>query len=241
MDKSEIIQNALQKLAHLKRTAYIPKTVEQAHTFSAESKFGGFPYLRNVFDWPVCPGCNKNMQLFVQLDMSRLPERASTSLLQLFYCTSEEPQCEIDQEAWSPFGESTVCRKIQVEGDSAKHMPLMDEIYPERKIVGWEAKDDYPNWEELNDMGIDMDEEHMDLLYENEIGTPLAGDKLFGWPYWVQGVEYPKDPKTGSTMQLLFQIDSEVNLPFMFGDSGAGHITQSPDNDEVLAFGWACC
>lgn len=69
---------------------------------------------------------------------------------------------------------------------------------------------------------------------------PIAKDKLYGWPYWIQSVEYPFDRKTESQMQLLFQFDSEDNLPYMFGDAGIGHLTQSPDNDKELGFGWAC-
>jgi hypothetical protein len=41
-------------------------------------------------------------------------------------------------------------------------------------------------------------------------------------------------------MHLLFQIDSEDNLPYMFGDAGCGHITQCPKHPHRLAFGWAC-
>jgi len=38
----------------------------------------------------------------------------------------------------------------------------------------------------------------------------------------------------------LFQLASENNLPYMFGDAGIGHLTQSPENKEELGFGWAC-
>jgi len=41
-------------------------------------------------------------------------------------------------------------------------------------------------------------------------------------------------------MELLFQIGGSENIPYMFGDAGIGHITQSPDNENELAFGWAC-
>jgi hypothetical protein len=39
----------------------------------------------------------------------------------------------------------------------------------------------------------------------------------------------------------VFQVDSEDSIPFMFGDTGCGHITQCPEHQEVVAFGWACC
>jgi hypothetical protein len=41
-------------------------------------------------------------------------------------------------------------------------------------------------------------------------------------------------------MQLVFQLDSMMNLPYMFGDSGMGRITQCKEHKEVPAFGWAC-
>jgi hypothetical protein len=41
-------------------------------------------------------------------------------------------------------------------------------------------------------------------------------------------------------MQMVFQINSEGNLPYMFGDSGRGHITQCPQHKDELAFAWAC-
>lgn len=47
-------------------------------------------------------------------------------------------------------------------------------------------------------------------------------------------------PECGSEMQMVFQIDSCKTLPHMFGDAGAGHITQCPEHRTVMAFRWAC-
>jgi hypothetical protein len=66
------------------------------------------------------------------------------------------------------------------------------------------------------------------------------GDKLASWPAWIQNVEYPNCPRCARRMAHLFQVDSEHNVPFMFGDAGCGHITQCPEHKEVVAFGWAC-
>ena len=66
------------------------------------------------------------------------------------------------------------------------------------------------------------------------------GDKLAGYPHWVQGVEYPNCPECNRRMELAFQLDSEDHLPFMFGDVGCGPITQCPEHKEVVTFGWAC-
>lgn len=54
--------------------------------------------------------------------------------------------------------------------------------------------------------------------------------KLFG------GSKAPKS----TAPELLFQVDSDVHIPFMFGDAGIGHITQNPDDANEVAFAWAC-
>jgi uncharacterized protein YwqG len=68
------------------------------------------------------------------------------------------------------------------------------------------------------------------------------GDKLAGYADWVQGVEYPCCNKDGcgKAMQLVFQIDSDHNVPFTFGDNGCGHVTQCPEHKDVVTFAWAC-
>lgn len=241
-DIEDEFSKAIQILKKYKRTAYIPQTVASTNTFSTESKIGGYPYLRNEQDWPICPNCSKNMQLFLQLDLSTLPEKKETGLIQMFYCTSEEPQCEDDLETWSPFSTGVVCRKIEVAGESAAIVPNLGEVYPEKSVASWKAKDDYPHFEEYQNLGIvlKLEDDIYELMEQREIGLPILGDKLVGWPYWVQSEEYAADRITGNSMQLLFQFDSEDNLPILFGDSGIGHLMQSPDNNEELAFGWAC-
>ncbi len=39
---------------------------------------------------------------------------------------------------------------------------------------------------------------------------------------------------------MLFQMNSEQTLPWMFGDVGIGHVTQCPTHPTEVAFGWAC-
>jgi uncharacterized protein YwqG len=57
----------------------------------------------------------------------------------------------------------------------------------------------------------------------------------------LQGVAYPNCPRCNTRMQFLFQIDSEQNIPYMFGDCGVCHLTICPTHRDVLAFGWSCC
>jgi hypothetical protein len=70
--------------------------------------------------------------------------------------------------------------------------------------------------------------------------NPRPGDKLGGWPRWIQFPERPSCALCGAAMDCLFQVDSEDNVPYMFGDMGCGHITQCPTHRDVVTFGWAC-
>ncbi len=238
----EEFSKTIEILNQYKKTAYIPVTQNFKSEFSTNSKFGGFPYLRNENDWPICPNCSKNMQLFLQLNLEDLPIQKESGLIQLFYCTNEEPHCESDLEAFFPFSKATECRKIKIEEKSVEIIPLIDEIYEEKQIINWLPKDDYPHFEEFESLGLNLEieDEIYDLMEERQIGLTIQDDKLFGWPYWVQSEEYPTDRKSGTTMTLIFQLASEDHLPYMFGDAGIGHLTQSPDDSNELGFGWAC-
>lgn len=227
------LDQILEKIKPHRRDAFMPNTVETTGEHNAEDKFGGLPYLRNAEDWPRCSNCNKHMQLFVQLDLSRLPQQKGKGLAQFFYCTTMSPQCEVDCEAWFPNTTSTKARLIEVNGPSATVTPEIDEVFAEQRIAGWERRDDYPNSEELGELGIELDDDEQDLYLESDY--PLAGDKLFGWPHWIQGVEYHLDDSS-----LFVQIDSECHVPFMFGDCGCAHLTRSNDDPAEMAFGWAC-
>lgn len=242
LDTEAKFKKLMEALEKHKRKAYLPTTKVVTPRFSSKSKIGGLPYLRNTEDWPVCPNCKKHMQLFLQLNMSEIPEKKATGLVQLFYCTNTDPHCELYSEAFFPFAESVVCRKIDVNGESASIEPNIENMFEERQISEWEVKDDYPHFEEYEQLGIDIDLDYdiYDLIEERKVGLTLDGDKLFGWPSWAQSVEYPYDRQTEKQMELLFQLDSEINLPYMFGDAGIAHLTQSPDNESELAFAWAC-
>ncbi|MBD1809388.1 DUF1963 domain-containing protein [Microcoleus sp. FACHB-SPT15] len=77
------------------------------------------------------------------------------------------------------------------------------------------------------------------FLFENNI--TVTGDKLGGWPEWVQYPEYPDCPTCHQPMKpFVFQIDSEDNLPYMWGDVGVGYLIQCSNHKEQLAFLWQC-
>lgn len=226
-----------------KRLAWFPKTIEQKSD-SISSKFSGVPALLKDEDWPCCGNCKEPMQLFLQLNPQDLPESERDTfgegLLQVFYCTNWDKECEVDCEAFFPFSKSTLVRVINYDAETVSSNiknPVKD-AFPEKEIVGWVSKEDFPNWEELKNLGCTLSDEQSDLLCDLEYPQPK--DKLLGWPYWVQGVEYPKCPECEKPMKLVFQIDSEDNLPYMFGDVGCSHITQCELHQDKLAIAWAC-
>ena len=236
------LDQVLAKLNSLMKPTWLPD-VRDGDTDLTGSKFSGLPWLSESEDWPCCPNCNQPMQLFVQLNLAQLPSLPDkcpqTGLVQLFYCTSSEPLCECDCEAYFPGAESVFARLVQPTeaGQSLRSSPVVDS-FPPKHVIGWAKKDDYPNGEEMQEHGVNLTNAEFEAL--DELQLPIGGEKLMGWPAWVQGLEYPDCPNCGTRMHFLFQIDSESNIPYMFGDVGCGHITQCPQHPEQLAFGWAC-
>lgn len=238
--------SVLEKLQTYPRKAWIPKTEDQDGELTA-SKFSGKPWLNETESWPKCGNCGKEMQLFVQLNLDMLPPEVGQEyghgLLQMFYCTSSEPLCEDDAEAYFPFSKSTLLRVVNPEDGKAAaaiEIPVgvIPDYFPAKTITGWAKTEDYPGIEESHELEIELsDDDWEDLVEEN---YPLSGDKLAGWPDWVQGVEYPNCPVCHQPMRLVFQVDSNDHLPFLFGDAGCGHITQCKTHLDQVAFGWAC-
>ena len=67
---------------------------------------------------------------------------------------------------------------------------------------------------------------------------PIEGDKLVGWPFWEQNIEYPNCPICGEKMELVFQLYSEGNSPFIGCRTAHSHITQCQNHKHQLAFSW---
>jgi uncharacterized protein YwqG len=230
------------RLAPFRRGTWIPEVVDGAGPPDA-SRLGGAPWLRPGETWPACPNCGRPMHLFVQLNARDLPPAGAQALegglMQFFYCIREDPTCEQECDGWAPFARNTLLRLIPRDDLGGGAMASADvEAFPPKRITGWTEAIDYPHCEDAEDRGLQLSDEETDAL--DDCARPHAGEKLLGWPYWVQGIEYPDCPECGTRMHLLFQIDSERHLPYMFGDSGVGHVTQCPRHRNRLAFGWAC-
>ncbi len=234
------LSGTLSKIADTRRIAFVPEVVD-GNGDSHASRFSGRAWLRSGESWPVCSNCNKPLQLFLQLNLGNLASNGGYPLhegyVQMFYCTSSAPLCEVDCEAYFPFSKSTLLRVIPAD-EAVVDTSAPDGAFPAKAIDGWKSVDDYPSWDELEELGVELSDDEFEALAEE---YPLRGEKLFGWPMWIQGPEYPTCPECQTPMNLLFQIDSDESLPDMFGDSGCGHITYCSKHPTVLTFGWACC
>jgi uncharacterized protein YwqG len=222
------------------RTAYLPAT--EPAEIGRSSGFGGRAHLPEGVEHPVCPNCAQPMPLLAQLALSELPDDArpeGSGLLQVFYCSQapvgSDMPCDVDLEGWAAFSKAH-CVRLVPDGPGQPSPAGIP--HPDRRVVGWSPIQDYPNGEELRDLGLAISDSVWDALGEADI--PRSGEKLGGWPNWIQGVEYPNCPECGNTMGLVLQIDSDQNVPVMFGDMGIGHVTQCKAHPRVLAFAWAC-
>ena len=261
MQTPEIIKKLGPWLAKHRRPAWKP-VVEANDGPPTASKFSGTPWIGEGAPWPACGNCQKPLQPFLQLDLGALPEELGqafgTGMLQLFYCIRDDCQ---GVGGWEPFADDlSRVRVVHPKGSPRKGgIPDTDPRFPAKRIVGWERFLDLPKPDEHEALGLKyvydhkagtvrLECEELVLFLDNitdsglaeHIGNSELGDKLAGWPAWIQSVEYPNCPRCGKRMTYVFQVDSEDNIPFMFGDVGCGHITQCPNHKDVVAFGWAC-
>lgn len=229
-----------QILEKKRRSAFIPIT-DNVDGKPTDSKFGGTPYLLGGEDWPCCTHCGLPLQLFLQLNVANLPDLVQQAMnllsgvIQLFYCDDDD--CVNECESFEPY---SICHFVRLVRDvsQATNKPTSrpSDPYPVERIIEWEEVEDYPSPDELVEEGLVVNEELEEFLVTSQ--KPELGDKLWGWPFWIQEVSYPSCKECAQPMRLLFQFDSEDHLPVMFGDSGVAHLTQCPVHPHVLAFGW---
>lgn len=235
----------LDKITAYKRKTWMPLVEEDAPDEALASKIGGAPYLPPGETHPLCANCQEPLSLFLQLNPESLPEDNDLDLepdqlIQLFYCTNQHPHCETECQAWQPFAKSVLARAVVLPTTSVT-LPAtkLTRQFPVRLFSDWVVHEDFPDWHEMQLGAAGLSEQEVEALEKLETAVPKAADKLGGWPYWVQSVEYPSCPACKIQMQMIFQLDSQHHLPYMFGDSGIAHLHQCRLHKNVLAFGWA--
>jgi hypothetical protein len=164
--------------------------------------------------------------------------------VQLFYCTTE---CEVECEAFNPGARSVVARWFVPAGTPAAigSAPGGDRSYgyQPRVLERWEVcPAEFAAYGEelpLDEAERELIDERYEELRDSENRCHL-GDKLGGWPRWIQDPSYPPCPVCRTRMNYLLQLDSNGLCGHQFGDLGAGHLFQCPRHPEQVAFNWAC-
>jgi uncharacterized protein YwqG len=261
MDSHHIAKRLEPWLAKHRRPAWKP-IVELGDGPPTASKFSGMPWIGADDAWPNCGHCGQALQLFLQLNLHALPAELGrpfgSGLLQLFYCCRR--QCQ-GNGGWEPFGDDlSRVRIVHPKGAGLpSRVPDRDGYFAAKRITGWTRFTDLPKPCEHGELGLtytynDKDGTvklqcaEFDVAFEAMRSDDLAetiansqlGDKLAGWPAWIQNVAYPQCPRCGRRMAHVFQVDSAHGVPFVFGDAGCGHITQCLEHKAVVAFGWSC-
>ena len=267
MEVTQIAQVFAPWRTKYRRPTWIPIVLDGDGAIT-DSKFSGMPYLPEDESIPVCGCCGKTLQLFLQLNLDQTPRelhgKFGEGLIQVVYCTDED--CEYDGSnelgyIWEAFSNRHFLRLINNDPNISNPAQIPEKYFPAKQIIGWENHDDFPDpyeWEEK--YGINMQCDFGDVFearvicpefeltfsstelnFKKHIGLAIGADKLSGYPHWVQDPRYPSCPKCQATMEFIFQIDSEQDLPYMFGDMGVALITQCPEHKDILALSWDGC
>ena len=238
-----LYKEAQKAMAHLARVCYVPRVMAGPGNANS-SHFCGNAALKPGEAWPACGYCKEPMELFVQLTDKGLPPHSGLPFgegtLQVFYCVNDG--CDGGPDSWNGFGQNQLTRVLARGTEVVEGARPPSCTFPTKVIVGWDAQTDYPNWEESETLGVKLDDPQSDAFYHHDDEVlPVTGEKLLGWPAWVQGVEYLDCPVCGERMKYIFQIDSERNIPYMFGDVGCGHASICLKHPDRGGFQWACC
>ena len=202
------------------------------------SKFCGKPALLKNEEWPFCQNCNVPMLLFVQLSLKELPKdfdyNIGQGIFQYFNCPDF-------------YCGKTILRIVEYPDFEINHNIEVPEteygFFQPKLIIGWEKmKTEYSDiTEQFKTLGIDLTKEELDALnkYSEELNTesPSSGDKLggYGTSYYEEETECSICQKK---MRLIFQIESEENIPYSYSDAGTAYIYQCPEHKKELLFSY---
>jgi hypothetical protein len=248
-----------------RRDTWLPR-LKKGDGPATASKFAGTPWLAEGEPWPACRVCHRAMDLFLQLNLGKLPRalggRFGAGLLQVFYCRHTSSPGDCPGEGYEAFANCQLARVVHPPPRARRKPPVPKEArgFKPRMIVGWTRKDDYPDPSEFEEQGLKI---HYDfkgklqwarcpeLGFVSEklplgeeglaeaVSTADGHDKLWSWPGWIHHPGYPKCPRCSGRMGFVYQLTGD-HLPFMFGDVGIGYVTQCPKHPDVVAFTWQC-
>src|SRR5262249_48394183 len=143
--------------------------------------------------------------------------------------------------AYEPFSSTVLGRVVRPTGACQEMTPLdFRPRFSPREVIGWEPIDDYPVWDEYEELGVQQEGARGSGISHDEFVRMYpcyGGDKLGGWPeWWCQSPSYPACIRCGRRMRLLFQVGACDNLTLVIGRASPGLLTQCPEHREIVTF-----
>ena len=199
------------KLKPYARDSFKPRTRSGAGE-PRGSRFGGDPWLAQGESWPMHG--EVPAQFLFQIDLEQLPTDVGRGLLRVFL----RPE-----GGFRP--DDTTC--LHTTADEGA-VVAGSEPLPARRITGFnKPKSDLPGEEARGLVTLDPAEvEHLRSM-------AAAGDKVGGWPHWIQDEEYPK-----GFGRFVLQVDTGGALAFSYADSGIGVLLQHDDDPTRFRMVW---
>ncbi|MBX3465999.1 MAG: ankyrin repeat domain-containing protein [Planctomycetes bacterium] len=198
--RKDLLKALKAKLKKEARKAVRPLT-EVGDGAPTASKFGGAPLLTAAPPRPVGRGGGAPLRLLVQVDLREHPEakERQPALLQVFFDPDGPPH--------------GVARLIDPEAPAVTDDGA---ALPARRITGWgKPASDHPSRaDDPARAGPALTEDEQAVLRELNLG----GDKLGGWPDWVQDPVYPPCPECQAPMtRLLLQVEDGRHVAVSLG------------------------
>jgi hypothetical protein len=230
----------------LRRTAWVPFVEEQPGRL-AISRFGGAPVLRAGEDWPTCAKCQSALTLFLQLDLTEIPSEmqpviAAEGILQVFVCVAPGSGClaaHCGQTELPPAGDPTAYIVRIIPNDASLQVPtsrISGVSFDPMIVTYWHAVDDYPRTPS-----------EVVAVYPKLAKSPRLdawdrsncawGEKMGGWPLWGASPSYMRCPACDIAMDVVFQLDSDCNLDFVWGNNGTAFVHRCP-HCQRMGFSW---
>ena len=219
------------------RTALIPILGPRGKAARA-TRFRSSPILAPGESVPACPSCKKPMTCLAEIDLAALPATAGLTgegVVQVFYCTNTDSNCEVETEAWMPGkGRSKLVRLVSGQG-SAKAAPEGLEVVGFRNALDAPSKDDLESASGMKAAKA-LKAAKID---EDEWPGAVPGDKIGGYPAWVQDTEFPRCPACdGAMTELVLQMVSDGAAKVQFGDMGTAYVLRCPSHPSELDLIW---
>ncbi len=198
------------------------------------SWFGKVDYCEENENWPLSDG--KPMLPLAQINLNEFPYKPkrleNIEFITIFIDQENLPTDKSNGDGWEIRVYKSVNNLVSIT------KPEINSHIKPFPMQAVEEEIDYPCWEDIPvDCPEEIEDEYYDL-YEN-----IPGFKFGGWPtliqseiYWAPWNKHPASP------EYVFQIDTEDQAHWSWGDGGVGHfgLGTALGKEDEWALEWQC-